>query len=157
MRDINNVRRHGYATFYEALLPDTGAVAVPFPSDMKGFPMAIGVGGLRDQSVAASSRYTRQCGPRLRADSGATIELRDRRTTRVPQARRNRAAARRDRIVHDARFMYMYSVATLRDARLDSPGYCAHICNESLHIRPRARDIRPEKISIRDECDMGVS
>ena len=49
MRDVGDVRERGYAERFDALFPDTGAIAVPFPSDMSGFPMAIGVGGLRDR------------------------------------------------------------------------------------------------------------
>lgn len=49
LRDVRDVRVRGYSTVYDALFPDTGAIAVPFPSDVEGFPMAIGVGGLRDR------------------------------------------------------------------------------------------------------------
>jgi DNA-binding IclR family transcriptional regulator len=48
-RDVREVRTRGYAVAYDAVFPDTGAIAVPFPSDMDGFPMAIGVGGLRER------------------------------------------------------------------------------------------------------------
>ena len=60
--EVREARQRGYTTVYEALLPDTGAVAAPFPSAVKGFPMAIGVGGLRDrirrseQSISRSIR-----------------------------------------------------------------------------------------------------
>lgn len=46
MRDVTETRTRGYAMFCDALFPDTGAIAVPFPCDVTGFPMAIGVGGL---------------------------------------------------------------------------------------------------------------
>jgi IclR family KDG regulon transcriptional repressor len=49
MEDVRSVRQRGYSIYYDALSPDTGAIAVPFPSSMEGFPMAIGVGGLRDR------------------------------------------------------------------------------------------------------------
>ncbi len=49
LRDVREVRTRGYAVAYDAVFPDTGAIAVPFPSDMEGFPMAIGVGGLRER------------------------------------------------------------------------------------------------------------
>jgi DNA-binding IclR family transcriptional regulator len=48
-REVREVRTRGYAVAYDAVFPDTGAIAVPFPSDMDGFPMAIGVGGLRER------------------------------------------------------------------------------------------------------------
>ncbi len=47
--DVSEVRERGYAILYDALLPDTGALAVPFESEVPGFAMAIGVGGLRDR------------------------------------------------------------------------------------------------------------
>lgn len=49
LREVGAVRARGYAVAYDAVFPDTGAIAVPFPSDMAGFPMAIGVGGLRER------------------------------------------------------------------------------------------------------------
>jgi DNA-binding IclR family transcriptional regulator len=49
LREVRTARLRGYAVFYDALFPDTGAIAVPFPSDMAAFPMSIGVGGLRDR------------------------------------------------------------------------------------------------------------
>ena len=49
LRDVREVRRRGYAVAYDAVFPDTGAIGVPFPSDVDGFPMAIGVGGLRER------------------------------------------------------------------------------------------------------------
>ncbi|MCC7448646.1 MAG: helix-turn-helix domain-containing protein [Anaerolineae bacterium] len=60
--EVREARQRGYTTVYEALLHDTGAVAAPLPSDVKGFPMAIGVGGLSDrirrneQSISKSIR-----------------------------------------------------------------------------------------------------
>lgn len=49
LRSVAEARRKGFTVFYEALFPDTGAIAVPFPSPVEGFPMAIGVGGLRER------------------------------------------------------------------------------------------------------------
>lgn len=49
MRDVRATRTRGFAVVYDAVFPDTGAIAAPFPSDVDGFPMAIGVGGLRDR------------------------------------------------------------------------------------------------------------
>lgn len=49
LREVRDTRQRGYAVMYDAVFPDTGAIAVPFPSDMDGFPMAIGVGGLRER------------------------------------------------------------------------------------------------------------
>lgn len=49
LRDLREVRQRGYAVAYDAVFPDTGAIGVPFPSGMEGFPMAIGVGGLRER------------------------------------------------------------------------------------------------------------
>lgn len=46
LKTVRNVRQRGYAVAYDALFPDTGAIAVPILSDVEGFPMAIGVGGL---------------------------------------------------------------------------------------------------------------
>ena len=42
-----DIRRRGYALYYDSLFPDTGAIGVPFPTVAKSIPMAIGVGGLR--------------------------------------------------------------------------------------------------------------
>ena len=49
IRDVREVRNRGYAVAYDAVFDDTGAIAVPFPSEVDGFPMAIGVGGLRER------------------------------------------------------------------------------------------------------------
>lgn len=49
MRHVSAARQKGFTVFYDAVFPDTGAIAVPFPSPVEGFPMAIGVGGLRDR------------------------------------------------------------------------------------------------------------
>lgn len=49
MRNVSEARRKGFTVFYDAVFPDTGAIAVPFPSPVVGFPMAIGVGGLRER------------------------------------------------------------------------------------------------------------
>jgi len=49
MQNVCAARKAGFAVFYDAVFPDTGAVAVPFPSPIEDFPMAIGVGGLRDR------------------------------------------------------------------------------------------------------------
>ena len=63
-REIQEVRERGYAMMYDALFPDTGAIAVPFASEVEGFPMAIGVGGLRDRirrNELALYRTVRAC------------------------------------------------------------------------------------------------
>lgn len=39
-------REKGFSVRYDVVLPDSGAIGVPFPSDIDGFPMAIGVAGL---------------------------------------------------------------------------------------------------------------
>lgn len=49
MRIVREARQRGFAVLYDAVFPDTGAIAVPFPSDVEGLPMAVGVGGLRDR------------------------------------------------------------------------------------------------------------
>lgn len=49
LRDLRDVRKRGYAVAYDAVFLDTGAIGVPFPSEMEGFPMALGVGGLRER------------------------------------------------------------------------------------------------------------
>lgn len=49
LRTVREARQRGFAVLYDAVFPDTGAIAVPFPSRVEGFPMAIGVGGLRDR------------------------------------------------------------------------------------------------------------
>lgn len=49
MRGVQETRRKGYSVYYDAFFPDTGAIAVPLPSAMEGFPMAVGAGGLRDR------------------------------------------------------------------------------------------------------------
>jgi DNA-binding IclR family transcriptional regulator len=49
MCNVSDARQKGFTVFYDAVFPDTGAIAVPFPSPVEGFPMAIGVGGLRDR------------------------------------------------------------------------------------------------------------
>lgn len=47
LQTSHDIRRRGYALFYDSLFPDTGAIGVPFPTAAKSIPMAIGVGGLR--------------------------------------------------------------------------------------------------------------
>jgi DNA-binding IclR family transcriptional regulator len=49
LRNVREARAKGFAVVYDAVFPDTGAIAVPFPSGMDGFPMSIGVGGLRER------------------------------------------------------------------------------------------------------------
>lgn len=49
LREVAQTRERGHAMLADALFPDTAAIAVPFPSDMPAFPMAIGIGGLRDR------------------------------------------------------------------------------------------------------------
>lgn len=74
MRDVRETRLRGFTVHYDAVFPDTGALAAPFPSDIEGYPMAIGVGGLRDRirrnekSIyrALRSSLTRHIGKRAR-------------------------------------------------------------------------------------------
>jgi DNA-binding IclR family transcriptional regulator len=49
LKAVRETRQRGFAVLYDAVFPDTGAIAVPFPSQVEGLPMAIGVGGLRDR------------------------------------------------------------------------------------------------------------
>lgn len=78
IRKIREARARGFTVRYDAVFPDTGAIAVPFPSDMDGFPMAIGVGGLRERirrNEAAIHRairasLTRHLGRAYRARTG---------------------------------------------------------------------------------------
>lgn len=49
LRAVREARQNGYTVIYDAVFPDTGAIALPFPSPVDGFPMSIGVGGLRDR------------------------------------------------------------------------------------------------------------
>lgn len=49
MTGVLTTRAQGYVVVYDALFPDTGAIAAPFPSEANAFPMAIGVGGLRER------------------------------------------------------------------------------------------------------------
>lgn len=49
MKGVLTTRDQGYVVVYDALFPDTGAIAAPFPSEANAFPMAIGVGGLRER------------------------------------------------------------------------------------------------------------
>lgn len=82
LRDVREIRRRGYAVAYDAVFPDTGAIAVPFSSDVDGFPMAIGVGGLRERmrrneaaiyrAIRTSlTRHVRGRASAVRAASGA--------------------------------------------------------------------------------------
>ena len=74
MADVRETRLKGFTVHYDAVFPDTGAIAVPFPSDVEGFPMAIGVGGLRERMRrnekaiyrALRSSLTRHLGRRTR-------------------------------------------------------------------------------------------
>lgn len=49
LRELAEVRERGYAVRYDAVFPDTAAIGFPFPSPMPGFPLALGVGGLRER------------------------------------------------------------------------------------------------------------
>ena len=49
LHEVAGIRERGYAVRYDAVFPDTAAIGVPFPSPMPGFPLALGVGGLRDR------------------------------------------------------------------------------------------------------------
>lgn len=49
LREVRETRQRGFAVRYDALFPDTGAIGVPFTSEVEAFPLAIGVGGLRDR------------------------------------------------------------------------------------------------------------
>jgi DNA-binding IclR family transcriptional regulator len=78
MREVHETRARGFTVRYDAVFPDTGAIAVPFPSGMDGFPMAIGVGGLRDRirrnetaiHRAIRASLTRHLGRAYRARTG---------------------------------------------------------------------------------------
>lgn len=75
MRDVGQIRERGFVVIYEAIFPDTGAIGIPFPSDVPGFPMALGVGGLRDRMRrnetavvrAVQTSMQRHLGRRVRA------------------------------------------------------------------------------------------
>jgi DNA-binding IclR family transcriptional regulator len=82
LRDVMKVRDNGYATLADALFPDTAAIAVPFPSDMASFPMAIGVGGLRDRIRRNEVNIVRAVRTSLARHGG--------RGPRLPRGRRNR-------------------------------------------------------------------
>lgn len=45
-REIEEVRETGCCIRYDAVIPDSGAIGIPFPSDVDGFPLALGVAGL---------------------------------------------------------------------------------------------------------------
>lgn len=72
MRHVREARQRGFTVLYDAVFPDTGAIGVPFPSQVEGFPMAIGVGGLRERIRrnekaiyrAVRASLTRHIGPR---------------------------------------------------------------------------------------------
>jgi DNA-binding IclR family transcriptional regulator len=49
LRVVRDAKERGFVVLYEAVFPDTGAIAVPFPSEIDGLPMAIGVGGLSER------------------------------------------------------------------------------------------------------------
>jgi DNA-binding IclR family transcriptional regulator len=81
MRNVSEARQKGFTVFYDAVFPDTGAIAVPFPSPVEGFPMAIGVGGLRDRirrneiaiHRAIRTSLTRHLGRGYRTRTGARL------------------------------------------------------------------------------------
>lgn len=63
-QSILETRERGYAVRYDAVIPDTGAIGVPFPSDVDGFPMAIGIAGLASRirrNERAIYRNVRAC------------------------------------------------------------------------------------------------
>lgn len=73
MKDVVSTRDRGFIVVYDALFPDTGAIAAPFPSEANAFPMAIGVGGLRERirrNEAAIVRAIRGSLVRYAARSG---------------------------------------------------------------------------------------
>ncbi|HVN41912.1 MAG TPA: IclR family transcriptional regulator C-terminal domain-containing protein [Steroidobacteraceae bacterium] len=43
---LQETREKGFCVRYDAVISDTGAIGIPFPSDVEGFPMALGVAGL---------------------------------------------------------------------------------------------------------------
>jgi len=49
MKRVREVRQRGYSLEYESVWPDTGAIAVPFPSEIDGYPMALCVVGMRER------------------------------------------------------------------------------------------------------------
>jgi DNA-binding IclR family transcriptional regulator len=49
LREVREARLRGFAIAYDAVFPDTGALAVPFSSDIPTYPMAVGVGGLGER------------------------------------------------------------------------------------------------------------
>lgn len=83
LRDTALVRERGFATLADALFPDTAAIAVPFPSDIASFPMAIGVGGLRDRIRRSEATIVRAVRTSLSRHGG--------RGPRLPRGRRKRA------------------------------------------------------------------
>lgn len=85
MKDVASMRERGYVVVYDALFPDTGAVAAPFPSESNAFPMAIGVGGLRD-------RIRRNEAAIVRAIRGSLVRYAAR-SGQAPRPRRRRADA----------------------------------------------------------------
>lgn len=59
-RDIMETREQGFAVRYDAVIPDSGAIGVPFPSDVDGFPMAIGIAGLASRIRRNEANIFRQ-------------------------------------------------------------------------------------------------
>jgi DNA-binding IclR family transcriptional regulator len=45
-QSILETRARGFSVRYDCVIPDSGAIGIPFPSNVDGFPMAIGVAGL---------------------------------------------------------------------------------------------------------------
>lgn len=45
-QSIRETRERGFAVRYDAVIPGTGAIGVPFSSDVDRFPMAIGIAGV---------------------------------------------------------------------------------------------------------------
>ncbi|HEY0940227.1 MAG TPA: IclR family transcriptional regulator [Steroidobacter sp.] len=72
---IQETREKGYCVRYDAVIPDTGAIGVPFPSDVDGFPMALGIGGLAsriERNERAIYKHVRAC--LARHDRGRKIQ-----------------------------------------------------------------------------------
>lgn len=79
MAGVQETREKGYCVVSDAVLPDTAAIAFPFPSEMEGFPVAIGVGGLRDRIL----RNEKFIAKTVRSSMTRHLVQRSRGTTRV--------------------------------------------------------------------------
>lgn len=76
LRAVRDARQQGYAVLYDAVFPDTGAIAMPFPSPVEGFPMAIGVGGLRERIRRNEKRIARTLQQSMTRHAGRTARRR---------------------------------------------------------------------------------